>query len=88
MPLGGRVYRLTKFAEKPTAEFARENLATPGLGTGDGGEGRHLVVFGQASVSPVSAPAVVWYVWYGVVSVGLLYNMLLYRNVMYHLIYR
>lgn len=49
LPLGGRVYRLTKFAEKPTAEFARENLVTPGLGRGDGGEGRHLVVFGQAS---------------------------------------
>eukprot|EP00752_Nemacystus_decipiens_P005273 g4783.t1 len=46
-PVGGRVYRLTKFAEKPTAEFARENLVTPGLGHGDGGEGRHLVVFGQ-----------------------------------------
>lgn len=49
LPLGGRVYRLTKFAEKPTAEFARENLVTPGLGPagGKGGEGRHLVVFGQ-----------------------------------------
>ncbi|CAM9274498.1 unnamed protein product [Scytosiphon promiscuus] len=49
LPLGGRVYRLTKFAEKPTAEFARENLVTPGLGPadGEGGEGRHLVVFGQ-----------------------------------------
>ncbi|CAN0498331.1 unnamed protein product, partial [Ectocarpus sp. 12 AP-2014] len=49
LPLGGRVYRLTKFAEKPTAEFARENLVTPGLGPagGQGGEGRHLVVFGQ-----------------------------------------
>lgn len=46
-PLGGRVYRLTKLVEKPTAEFARENLVTPGLGAGDGGEGRHLVVFGQ-----------------------------------------
>ena len=48
--LGGRVYRLTKLVEKPTAEFARNNLVTPGLGTtadGDGGEGRHLVVFGQ-----------------------------------------
>lgn len=50
--LGGRVYRLTKLVEKPTAEFARENLATPGLGTtaeggGGGGAGRHLVVFGQ-----------------------------------------
>lgn len=48
--LGGRVYRLTKLVEKPTAEFARENLVTPGLGTtaeGEGGEGRHLVVFGQ-----------------------------------------
>ncbi len=52
--LGGRVFRLTKFAEKPTAEYARENLVTEGLGRGDGGEGRHLVVFGQASqVSPV-----------------------------------
>ncbi|CAN0050212.1 unnamed protein product [Ectocarpus sp. 6 AP-2014] len=49
LPLGGRVYRLTKFAEKPTAEFARENLVTPGLGPagGQGGEGKHLVVFGQ-----------------------------------------
>ncbi|CAM9562446.1 unnamed protein product, partial [Hapterophycus canaliculatus] len=49
LPLGGRVYRLTKFAEKPTAEFARENLITPGLGPadGEGREGRHLVVFGQ-----------------------------------------
>lgn len=46
-PLGGRVYRLTKLVEKPTAEFARENLVTPGLGAGDDGEGRHLVVFGQ-----------------------------------------
>lgn len=49
--LGGRVYRLTKLVEKPTAEFARENLVTPGLGTttaeGGGVEGRHLVVFGQ-----------------------------------------
>lgn len=56
LPLGGRVYRLTKFAEKPTAEFAREKLVTPGLGRGDGGEGKHLVVFGQASrESSVSA---------------------------------
>lgn len=50
LPLGGRVYRLTKFAEKPTVDFARENLVTPGLGRGDGGEGRHLVVFGQVSL--------------------------------------
>lgn len=49
LPLGGRVYRLNKLVEKPTAEFARENLVTPGLGHADGGEGRHLVVFGQAS---------------------------------------
>lgn len=46
-PLGGRVYRLTKLVEKPTAKFARENLVTPGLGPGEDGEGRHLVVFGQ-----------------------------------------
>lgn len=45
--LGGRVYRLTNLVEKPTAEFARENLVTPGLGPADDGEGRHLVVFGQ-----------------------------------------
>ncbi|CAM9442895.1 unnamed protein product [Pylaiella littoralis] len=49
LPLGGRVYRLDKLVEKPTAQFARENLVTPGLGRGDGDEGRHLVVFGQAS---------------------------------------
>lgn len=47
LPLGGRVYRLTKLAEKPTAEFARENLVTPGLGRGFDGKGKHLVVFGQ-----------------------------------------
>lgn len=46
-PLGGRVYRLTKLVEKPTAEFARENLVTAGLEAGHDGEGRHLVVFGQ-----------------------------------------
>lgn len=46
--LGGRVYGLTRLAEKPTAEFARKNLVTPGLGPAEeGGEGRHLVVFGQ-----------------------------------------
>lgn len=44
----GRVYRLTKLVEKPTAEFAREHLVSPGLGPAEaGGEGRHLVVFGQ-----------------------------------------
>lgn len=48
IPLGGRVYRLTKLVEKPTIEFARENLVTPGLGPEKNGrEGRHLVVFGQ-----------------------------------------
>ena len=47
LPLGGRVYRLTKLVEKPTVEFARENLLTPGLGPGPDGEGSHLVVFGQ-----------------------------------------
>lgn len=45
--LGGRVYQLNNLVEKPTAEFAREHLVTPGLGQEDGGEGRHLVVFGQ-----------------------------------------
>lgn len=48
LPLGGRVYRLTKLVEKPTVKFARENLVTPGLGPAKPGrEGRHLVVFGQ-----------------------------------------
>ena len=57
--LGGRVFRLTKFAEKPTAEYARENLVTEGLGRGEGGEGRHLVVFGQASRA--TYPFSFWY---------------------------
>lgn len=48
LPLGGKVYRLTKLVEKPTVKFARENLVTPGLGSAKTGkEGRHLVVFGQ-----------------------------------------
>lgn len=46
--VGGRVYRLTRLVEKPTAEFARQHLVSPGLGPAEtGGEGRHLVVFGQ-----------------------------------------
>lgn len=46
--VGGRVYRLTRLVEKPTAEFARQHLVSPGLGPVEpGGEGRHLVVFGQ-----------------------------------------
>lgn len=41
------MYRLTRLVEKPTPEFARVELVTPGLGASESGEGRYLVVFGQ-----------------------------------------
>jgi len=41
------VLNISEFAEKPTAEYARENLCVPGLPEGD-----YLTVFGQYIVKP------------------------------------
>ena len=41
------VLNITEFAEKPTAEYARENLHVEGLPAGD-----YLTVFGQYIIKP------------------------------------
>jgi UTP--glucose-1-phosphate uridylyltransferase len=44
---GREVLNITEFAEKPTAEYARENLVVDGLAEGD-----YLTVFGQYIIKP------------------------------------
>ncbi len=44
----GRTLNVTEFAEKPTVDYARNNLRTPGLS-----EGEYLTVFGQYVVNPM-----------------------------------
>jgi UTP-glucose-1-phosphate uridylyltransferase/mevalonate kinase len=43
----GRVLNVTEFAEKPTVDYARNNLRVPGLP-----EGQYLTVFGQYIIKP------------------------------------
>src|SRR5262249_24101907 len=44
---GQSLLNITEFAEKPTAEYARENLVVSGLPDGD-----YLTVFGQYLITP------------------------------------
>jgi UTP-glucose-1-phosphate uridylyltransferase/mevalonate kinase len=44
----GRILSVTEFAEKPTVDYARNNLRTPGLN-----EGEYLTVFGQYIIKPM-----------------------------------
>jgi UTP-glucose-1-phosphate uridylyltransferase/mevalonate kinase len=43
----GQLLNITEFAEKPTADYARNNLRVPGLA-----EGEYLTVFGQYIIKP------------------------------------
>jgi UTP-glucose-1-phosphate uridylyltransferase/mevalonate kinase len=43
-----RILSVTEFAEKPTVDYARNNLRTPGLS-----EGEYLTVFGQYIIKPM-----------------------------------
>ncbi|MBN1570911.1 MAG: GHMP kinase [Acidobacteria bacterium] len=44
----GRMLSISEFAEKPTADYARNNLRVPGMA-----EGEYLTVFGQYIVKPL-----------------------------------